>query len=875
MAAPAPQACPSVGPGLNYATRIQGCIANITNPRVALLARFATPQDALNAVLAALIPAARVPIEPVVRNFISAFVAAMQAVGNDSDVMVARAGDLYHDIEDEISRPIGPVVAERISMEGYVGTTDGGDVAAPALATFKTNIRNIIPKFDTFGRTRAIAICPKGDLTPLNQIMRGPLGIRAIMLDACFGNPFSKNLTTGLNYIDATVSQIDGASKISEASLRGFIAAYNEHYKPFRVPHFYYNSNHIVTTELNIEDYRENRVTVTMPPATTATIMCEGGFSVNAISRVTGLTPPRGVGGVSSPIEIEAAGGEYAYNHIVFIKTLTDWGQLVYCFLMNMIGINTAFITNDEYCLCLAAILRLPCVIRTPSTSSPIVELYSFSPIDLIPAERAAIEANLRIGVPDGAALLAMIPAAAGPDNILRTCLINELAALRMDVEGLIASFPPILDGRAIAPARIANNRFLSTTSPTNYIRGFIIEKLEKIKISFKSLGFNLTSAYAKLKSSGDIESIIGKFSNFLASIPGGLNTVNNIKLCLRLYSYTDIIGTTIGVERISGKQRIINAISAYLDGRYSIDIGELPAYSITSHTLINNVLDGVIRVLNPEEAAVGGAGAGAERPIVGKSGRGEATFGAISTRSSKQRGGGEEQTSIDNEPMYYLHPFTIADNTNIDAVIKRSNEYTGKKESYKHSLNIRAVKKHIETLSTVTSIAEFATFIQQFLYLTQEDAYESNYSYETFSIDIEYLIEGYKLGIINDAVLTEQLEWYVYAHPESSNLLQNTIPFESFVSIHKKLAEIGVSSYILTQTKNTANVTSSKLQNRPIHSNYYKSSAKSAIQSVAVAAGGARRSRRHRSSPRRQTRNKRRDHAHASRRRRTIRHRK
>jgi hypothetical protein len=278
-----------------------------------------------------------------------------------------------------------------------------------------------------------------------------------------------------------------------------------------------------------------------------------------------------------------------------------------------------------------------------------------------------------------------------------------------------------------------------------------------------------------------------------------------------------------------------------------------------------------------------GGAGGGAD----GGGGGGRDAGPPKSKRQRglvpNQEGGGEtdtEESPIVNNPTYYLHPISYQDNNDINAVIDRCEAYTKTGEHYKPSLNIDAVKEHIETLSTITSIADFAKFIQKLLYLTQEDAYESNYAYDTYAVDVDYLVEGHGLGRIDDIVLTEQMDWYVYAHPETSNILQNTIPFELFVSIHKKLAEVGVTEEAPAPEPAPVLVS----QKLAMPTKFYPTNLTPSLspplsqpQAVAAAAGGARRSRRrHRSSPRRPRRiTRRKRHDSASHKRRTIRRRK
>lgn len=333
--------------------------------------------------------------------------------GMVSDTFDARSGDLRHDIGDAITELVPPA---RRSMREFIET-----YPIPAIAgrgaevdAFVRSLPSVMRVFNTYRRNQFVPELfkrnPKdpSSLKPLTDSLRAT-GVQYIVYDAGFGNIFKDGFGKGMANIISSAGDADGGSKIGDATLSRFGVNSVTDYRPFVVHDFYGND---IKHTISVNDDGMKQVTISkrggvvLGGAGSAaaeqhiTIECETGFSVNAICNAVGITAPRGSGEAGSPITIiDEDPIPNSRNHIVFIKTLTDWAQLVYALLQTALGRKCVFITNDEYCLALGAALGVPYMIRTPYAACDYVELYKFDPAveALTSADEARIRRNLSV----------------------------------------------------------------------------------------------------------------------------------------------------------------------------------------------------------------------------------------------------------------------------------------------------------------------------------------------------------------------------------------------------------------------------------------------------------------------------------------------
>jgi hypothetical protein len=308
-----------------------------------------------------------------------------------NDGMKTRGGDLTHDIGTRMRVPIALGDGTSPSMQEFITSF------APAAeqATIRTTIAQYISNPDSIKRDfRAFRM---GNYPPqiFNRV-RGELqnltdylthnGVQYMYLDAQFGNLLNEGFGRGLTYLSNIASDTDGGSKLSHHNVANAGIAYTYDTTPFIFNYLYPNVTHSLS-----KHGTNNAVTISYG-AQAETISCVSGISVNAVCQEAGIGAPRGSGESGNPIVIEGA-QTISNHHIVMLKTMTDWSELIFTKLLAMMGIGVVLITNDEFCLGLAATLGLPYVIRTPYAGCTYVELYEFDPNfkGLEPAEKVTI----------------------------------------------------------------------------------------------------------------------------------------------------------------------------------------------------------------------------------------------------------------------------------------------------------------------------------------------------------------------------------------------------------------------------------------------------------------------------------------------------
>jgi hypothetical protein len=381
------------------------------------------------------------------------FLAILCAVGNDgvNEHVIKMFGDLLHDIKVQgIVHPIPIMIdgGDTRSMEAFAQTLV--PVAAQAaiggtIADFKRRESNIHDRFKTYGFKHPFAIYEISNLRDLALYLLGQ-GFSNILMDSQFGNIYKRSAFSGFKSIDATVSRVDGATKVGPVILTANGVTYEPHTEPFTIAFFYGEIYHT----MSVDPDGDVRIVITFPDGGTITVTSPCGLSVNAIAEQVGIPAPRGTGKAGTEANVvynpPAGGGQYYRHHLMLVKTITDWAQIVYCLWLNYLGIPTVFVTNDEFCCELAAILKLPFVIRTPSSMSTVVHvhkyleeiltapqifsiiksLYQFKTISTV----AGIGSYMRNAI--GATY--NLVAEGRADNIIKQCIDRDIELLKLEI---------------------------------------------------------------------------------------------------------------------------------------------------------------------------------------------------------------------------------------------------------------------------------------------------------------------------------------------------------------------------------------------------------------------------------------------------------
>ena len=452
--------------------------------------------------------------------------------GNVNDTMIARGGDLVHDIGSAVN----VAIPRGVSMIDFIGTYS--PAAAATVSTYITRIPQILRDLNDFRRVKYPPKTYKWDkisLAYLTSELRRK-GVGYIVYDAGFGNIFKDGFGTGMTYIKSAASEVDGASKFRDETLRRLGISVNTEYTPFSLPYFYGSTiNHTISFDGAIR-----RVTIGLNPAGAApqqaVVQCVSGISVNAICNSVSIPAPRGSGEAGSPVTFAGNIAVNQENHVVFVKTMTDWAQLAYALLLKEMGIKCVFITNDEYCLALGAALGVPYMIRTPYTGCEFVELYEVDPtdIELTASEREAILAKLSVLTEDQQSIIRnkkhnfnqRIDRAIGcmrmnhvPESII-TAFIMDYITAGAEMNTIYSTIgTAIANKERLTNPELVNFRPLITMSIDNYIQEQITRRLVAIHTKYVAFGVTMqTELHTKITTDTDT---ISRVINLIRGIVG------------------------------------------------------------------------------------------------------------------------------------------------------------------------------------------------------------------------------------------------------------------------------------------------------------------------------------------------------------------
>ena len=415
--------------------------------------------------------------------------------GTATDIALARGGDLIHDIGAAAIQPISnSPAAGNTSMIDFISAIMPGYAAT--LTGYIRSIPAILRDFNQFRLNSISSTQIRYERAALEAFTAQLLaqGVNHVCLDAQFGNLFSSGFGSGMTYIASTASEIDGASKVGSAKLQRAGLTFATDTTPFVFPDFYTGVAHKLerTGDLNTVEIAVG--------ANNIKVSCPSGFSVNSLCQLLKIAPPRGTGEPGKPITI-VSGTAIAnhLHHIMMVKPMTDWAQIVYVFLLNMLGVRTVFITNDQYCLALAAAIGLPYIIRTPYAGSYTIEFYMCDPnfAPLSPADDAQIRAMFPIG-PD-ASLQTLIDDWNYKIAKAIACMITYnipppiIELFRAEMKAVTVEMNTILTAlRGAAPADISPYRALLNVTVTAFIKTKIEQATTSVAIRFASLGDRL-----------------------------------------------------------------------------------------------------------------------------------------------------------------------------------------------------------------------------------------------------------------------------------------------------------------------------------------------------------------------------------------------
>jgi hypothetical protein len=290
------------------------------------------------------------------------------------DGMKTRGGDLTHDIGTRMRVPIAPGQTMQEFITSFAPAAQQVNISS-AIDQYISNPERIKQDFRAFRMGNyppQIFNRVEGELQNLTDYLRHS-GVQYMYLDAQFGNLLKEGFGRGLTYLSNIASDTDGGSKLSYHNVANAGIPYTYDTTPFIFNYLYPNVTHSLSKNGN-----KNTVTISYG-GQSETISCLSGISVNAVCQAAGIGAPRGSGESGNPIVIEDA-QTLSNHHIVMLKTMTDWSELIFTKLLAMMGIRVVLITNDEFCLALAATLGLPYVIRTPYAGCTYIELYQFDP---------------------------------------------------------------------------------------------------------------------------------------------------------------------------------------------------------------------------------------------------------------------------------------------------------------------------------------------------------------------------------------------------------------------------------------------------------------------------------------------------------------
>lgn len=462
-------------------------------------------------------------IETQVRN-VQRWRDALRRFGISDDIAIARGGDLIHDIAKAAASrmPTGLPAPASASMIDFLTTYDPvPGTSAPTLHSFIPSvpaIQQAMRNFRLYGIAPELYARTKVGLKSLTDKLLAS-GVETIVLDAQFGNLFKDGFGRGMTLLMSAASEIDGASKVGQASVLQYGVSYMTDATTFSFPDFLRDTLHTIS-----KDSTGNHVTVT-DGGRSVTISCTSGISVNAICNLVGLSPPRGSGNEGVAVTIDAGGTLKAYvNHkIVLVKTMTDWAQLVYAYLLIMAGRLCVLITNDYFLLALAAALGLAHVIRTPFAGCETIEYYQFDPVfaPLTQEQQSTIVGKLAVDVPTLDRITESTASWASRFERAERCMeaVNVPAPIRakflVDAAAAAAEYQAIVDDiRAASEWAAAGGGPSPFPFPIDKYRSLLFVDLDKyLKEQEKRLTVEIATTYVSIGTR--IHSIISNRDKF------------------------------------------------------------------------------------------------------------------------------------------------------------------------------------------------------------------------------------------------------------------------------------------------------------------------------------------------------------------------
>lgn len=848
--------------------------------------------------------------------------------GNVADTMIARGGDLVHDIEKAVEVKSALMRMNMIDFMRTYPVIGSGEVA-DRITLYANKIPQIMRDFNAFRRvdfTPTFWTIEKTKLNELTTHLADMYGVTHIVYDAAFGNIFKHGFGSGMTYIKSAASEVDGASKFNNSTLRPYGITIETEHRPFNLPYFYGNTTHSISMEMDGD--RQVKVSI---GGKSVTVQCGSGISVNAICNLVKIPAPRGSGEAGKPVKLTGETTlDDSHNHIVFIKTMTDWAQLAYALGMTYRGVRCVFITNDEYCVALGAALGLPYIIRTPFASADYIEFYNFDTgmVALTVEEKAAIAAVIREPISADSEIYKLIDTFnKGRDRAIKCMESNKVPKIIIDTftedyntAGKELNTIGAIFGHEPTDDLINKFRILATITRDAYMEAEVKRRLSQLHTKYVGFGVALQTEFHKkiAEDTTTISRIVPLIRDFVGPGPTNImSIINSIQpMVIRVYGdsvsqYDQVRNPTkyfqyyltsefpVGVYRppynlIDHAQRWVNPEYSMKSAMWEIVKNIFSLVEYPKPASICNDAD--MTAINAASNAATAANVAAGKP----------------PKPFVQEGGDRE--AIDNQQCGL---FTITDETNTE--IESMLEFI---ESVPSDTPFKPSHSKInEVLAAVpisfSSVQEKVQWIIDTLRLLQIDAFESNMGQE-FEILMSDLDEIYELMVtdkITPTEMREQLEYVLTLHnvvvpiidsisPDNQRALFGLIesideePVASAAFIARRQANydaalargntpaaLGIAANLRAARAGrpsaaVAPVVAPTALSEPakgfgkittIFNLPKEPTVPAGVVTVPVtvtpSTGGARRSRRRRSTPRRVTRNKQRDRNHASRR--------
>jgi hypothetical protein len=696
--------------------------------------------------------------------------AILQNFGASSDVMISRGGDLAHDIYSAMEEPIIAAAQEYPSMLEFIHNTSPPAIRDAIRARCVEYMRNeaaIVADFNNLkGGIQPVIL----DRTPgaLGQLTSDLLanGYTHIVLDAQFGNIFKEGFGSvdaeHMTLLDACVSRIDGATKIKdERKLNGVQRETDA--IPF-IFDWFYSTPDLGQTRHTLSHKAEiNTVECSFQKGASFSVYCRKGISVNAICTTANITAPRGTGEAAeevtldSPVVIRPSN---LGNHLVFIKTMTDWAQIVYTLQRNLKGLRTILITNDRFCLDLAAAVGLPYVIFTPPT--PYIHVYKFDPAanTLTAEEDDTIRAHIMQGITADQAGRIMgvfdniyaefIEVAERHRSVrmmpyFKAFILNEVAAIRSRIDELITLFPPGQN-----PQDVSKFRYLLRQTPLQYITYTMISLMNRLYVTYMEV-------------SSDINPIV----NAKDIKPDALDTVFDT-LSIKFYNNLDII------KEFFSRLNMSNAVGKV--GRaYDKEINEyLLERNITDGTVIRSqyidnlkkIIEQLLRWFKSESVI-------------------QNLQTALQAGGAYQQGGSSSNYKDDISAVIEEYRAIPKEAIFLPRMLTEEEERSGVVDTYKPSVSA-VISSYISELNTVDDLSTHLNRLMKVMEAWKVDAYETNIKSE-FAIaksDLYEWIEEMQSGAMTPTELSEKFAYTILVDPAISTLLPSLHPTEETLKL-------------------------------------------------------------------------------------------